>query len=176
MLQIKLINTNNTHFDLAWDLYENSFPIEERRSISSQKLIMNHPNYNFEIVMVNNELIGIILWWGFNDIRFIEHFTTTENIRGKGFGKAIIEKFKQQNSLPILLEVDIPKQNIDQRRIEFYQRLKFYLNPHFYQQPPLNKEHKALALLLMSYPDPISVVYIENFKKQYHPIIYQTLD
>ena len=123
--------------------------------------------------MYKKQILGFLLWWNFDDLRFIEHFAIKEIYRGKGFGKIILETFKNLNANPIYLEVDIPDQNSKQRRIEFYQRSGFHLNHHFYQQPPLHKNYQALTLLLMSYPTPISVADIEHFKKHYYPIIYQ---
>lgn len=172
MKRIKLIDTENNKFKQAWNLYERSFPLEERRTLAFQKIIIKHVNYSFEVILHGEEFIGIILWWGFSDLRFIECFATIENIRGKGFGKKILEDFKSIDNRPIILEVELPDEKIKERRIQFYKRLGFNLNNYFYKQPPLYKGGLSVDLLVMSYPTPILREEFDNFIKKYHPIIY----
>jgi len=40
---IRLTHTNQTHFQDAWDLYENTFPKEERRDLDFQNVIIKVP-------------------------------------------------------------------------------------------------------------------------------------
>lgn len=168
----KVSNIKDNYFEKAWDLYETSFPIEERRTKKNQSIIMSKANYNFEIIMHEEDFLGFLLWWSFDDLRFIEHFAICQNQRSNGFGKIILKKFMQRNQLPIILELDIPDQIIKQKRIKFYQHAGFHLNLHFYQQPALHKNYPALTLYLMSFPNPMSVNDIKHFTKSYHPIIY----
>jgi len=172
---IQLSSIKNKYFYDAWRLYEDSFPIDERRELESQIRIMNHLNYNFEAIVIDTELIGFILWWNFHDLRFIEHFAIKQLHRSKGIGKQVLEIFKKMDPLAILIEVDIPDKHINQRRIEFYEKAGFNLNNFTYQQPPLRKDGNSVALLTMSYPEPFSSKDINHFIKNYHPIIYQII-
>ena len=90
---IRIENTLDTYFSAAWDLYENSFPLEERRLIDSQLKVFKHLNYNFDVIIEEEKFIGFLIWWEFDKLRYIEYFATVESIRNKGFGKRIIEKF-----------------------------------------------------------------------------------
>jgi hypothetical protein len=47
----------------------------------------------------------------------------------------ILEDFIKGNSNPTLLEVELPDSAINNKRIEFYERLRFKLNLHEYKVP-----------------------------------------
>lgn len=170
---IRIENNLDKYFTEAWDLYETSFPLEERRSLDSQVNVFKNLNYYFDVIIEDGKFIGFLLWWDFDNLRFIEYFATVESIRNKGFGKLIIETFLKRSQKPIILEVELPDSNIRERRIEFYKRLGFHLNPHFYEVPPIKEGLSALEFLIMSFPDVISENDVINFVEQCHPIIFK---
>ncbi len=77
MKQVKLENISDTFFPMAWELYEGAFPLEERRLKDAQARVMTKRNYNFDIVINNDQFIGFILWWDFETLRYVEHFATS---------------------------------------------------------------------------------------------------
>ena len=172
MEKIRIEHISDKYFTEAWALYENSFPFKERRLIDSQVNVLKHLNYNFDIYIEDEKLIGFLIWWEFDLLRYIEYFATTEHIRNKGFGKLIMGKFKARNQKPIILEVELPNSELQQRRIKFYERLGFHLNPHFYEIKPIHKGYSTLELLIMSFPYSISENDVKNFVEQCHPIIF----
>lgn len=172
MNQIRLENISDNYFHKAWKLYENSFPLEERRLLDAQEHLMRKHDYHFDVIIDENQLIGFLLWWDFETYRFIDHFATSIEQRNKGFGKLILENFMASNDKPILLEVELPDSSIKLRRINFYERLGFKLNQHYYEIPPLNDNQSSLQLLLMSYPSFISKKDVDQFIERYHPIIF----
>jgi GNAT superfamily N-acetyltransferase len=173
MEQIRIENNLDNYFREAWRLYENSFPLEERRLINSQVKLFKNLNYNFDIIIKEEKFIGFILWWEFDNLRYIEYFATVESLRNKGFGKLIIEKFIKRSQKPIILEVELPQSAIKKRRINFYERLGFQLNNHFYEIAPMHEGFSALKLLIMSFPYAISEEDVSNFTEQCHPIIFK---
>lgn len=173
MKLLRLKNISNKYFYKAWELYEDAFPLEERRLLDTQIHVMKKPNYHFDITIDEKQLIGFLLWWDFKTYRYIDHFATTTQQRNKGFGKLILEKFMNRNNKPILLEVELPTSTINQRRIKFYERIGFKLNQHYYEVPPLEEGQAPLQLLLMSYPDILSAQDVEQFIKTCHPIIFK---
>ncbi len=173
MEQIRIENNLDNYFREAWRLYENSFPLEERRLIDSQVKLFKNSNYNFDIIIKEEKFIGFVLWWEFDNLRYIEYFATIESIRNKGFGKRIIEKFIKRSQKPIILEVELPKSAIQQRRIKFYERIGFQLNHHFYEIAPMHEGFSALELRIMSFPSAISENDLRNFTEQCHPIIFK---
>ncbi len=169
MESIRLRHINQTHFQDAWDLYENAFPKDERRALGLQKEIMKNPNYHFDIVRLDGIFVGFILWWQFEGIKYIEHLATEPKFRGKGYGKIIVEQFISKSRDDIILEVEMPSNSINKRRIAFYERLNFKLNPHYYEQLPMQKGGKPIQLQLMTYPDKLTdaklLAFKENFRK-----------
>lgn len=173
MNQIRLKKISDNYFNKAWKLYEDAFPIEERKLLNEQTQIMKASNYHFDIIIDNNKMIGFLLWWNFETLRYIDHFATCIEQRNKGFGKQILKKFVATNNKPVLLEVELPNSTLNKRRIKFYERIGFKLNQHYYEIPPLKEGHKPLQLLLMSYPTFITEKDVEQFTKTCHPILFK---
>lgn len=160
-------------FPQAWNLYKKSFPPEERRQLRTQKKIMNNPLYHFEIITDKGNFIGFILWWGFKDVRYIEHLATSPGLRGKGYGLRVLQNFIPKSDIPVLLEVEHPTSEINKRRIGFYQRIGFALNEHPYKHPPYKKGGDYVSLMLMTYPKTITEAEAGYFCKKYHPAIHE---
>lgn len=174
MKRIRLFSTSDNHFSEAWNLYEEAFPVEERRSLEDQIRVFIKDDYHFEILTDEDQFIGFILWWDLEPFRYIDHFATSTQHRNKGFGRMILQTFISSHKKPILLEVELPTSDMNKRRIVFYERLGFQLNQHHYEIPPLEEEDSALQLLLMSYPNTISEKEVVRFVKNCHPIIFES--
>ena len=172
MKQIRLKNISDNYFDIAWELYKEAFPLNERRLFVAQERLMSDSKYHFDILIDNNQLIGFLLWWDLEWFRYIDHFATSKQLRNKGYGKLILEKFIKNNDKPILLEVELPASELNKRRIKFYERIGFKLNKHYYELPDFEGNQQPLELKLMTYPNLISKKDVEQFVKNCHPIIF----
>lgn len=164
---------SEVYFSESWNLYESAFPEEERRTMDAQERLFKNNNYHFDVFSQGDKFVGFLLWWDFGGFRFIEHFATSESVRNRGFGGLILEGFKKRSETRIILEVELPKSKIEQRRIQFYQRIGFHLNHHFYEIPVLKEGGTTLQLLIMSFPNAISEKEVKNFSKHYHPILFE---
>lgn len=173
MKLIRLKNTTDHYFEKAWDLYNDAFPLKERRLLDQQSYVLQSDNYHFDIVIDKDQFIGFILWWDFDSLRYIEHFATAVEQRNKGLGKLILNQFIDSDDKPIILEVELPVSNINKRRIKFYERLNFKLNQHHYETPPSREGQSPLQLLLMSYPNTMSKKDVDFFVEKYHPVIFK---
>ena len=173
MERIRLRHLSDDYFHDAWKIYQDAFPLEERRILDAQKKVMKNENYHFDIICDGNHLIGFLLWWDLDTHRYIDHFATSKEQRNKGYGKLILESFMAFNDKPILLEVELPNSTINQRRIKFYERSGFKFNQHHYELPAFKKGELPLELKLMSFPDHLNKVEVELFKKISHPIIFE---
>ena len=163
------------YFQEAWELYQAAFPIDERREIEVQEKIFEHEDFYFEIITENNDFIGFITWWKFEGLLYIEYLATLDIHRGKGYGKSIHEDFISNHSEEYettILEVELPNSEIDKRRIGFYERLNFKLNPHKYQQLPYRVNGAKVDLLIMSYPTTIDEVTLTKFEKYFKEKCY----
>lgn len=173
MKYIRIKTTEHPLFTQAWNLYKSSFPPEERRQLRTQKKIMDNPLYHFDIITDKDYFIGFILWWNFEDVRYIEHLATSPHLRGKGYGLRVLEKFISKPESSVLLEVEHPTSEINKRRIGFYQRIGFILSEHEYKHPPYKKGGEYVSLMLMTYPDSITEKKARLFCEKYHPIIHE---
>jgi len=173
MKLIRLKHISDNYFQKAWKLYENAFPVEERRLLDNQSYILQNDNYHFDVLIDKDQFIGFILWWDFDTHRYIDHFATALKQRNKGIGKLILNKFIDSDNKSIILEVELPTSNINERRIKFYERIGFKLNQHYYEIPVIKEDLSSLQLLIMSYPNLISKKDIDLFVAKNHPIIFK---
>ena len=173
MKRLRIKNTSDTYFLEAWQLYEDAFPIEERRLLDDQSLVLQNEEYHFDVLINNNQFMGFILWWDFDTNRYIDHFATAVAQRNQGLGKTILNSFIESSNKPIILEVELPICNLNKRRIQFYKNVGFKQNQHPYKMPPLRKGYPAVELLLMTYPNSISVKEMALFVEKCHPIIFK---
>lgn len=111
--------------------------------------------------------------WEFPILRFVEHIAVDPNIRGGGVGKKMMADYISQSEKPVLLEVEPPNGEIEQRRIGFYERLGFHLNPFEYVQPPLREGQADLPLLIMTYPRPLNVEEFNLFRETLYTEVYK---
>jgi GNAT superfamily N-acetyltransferase len=108
MKLIRLKQISDNYFQKAWKLYEDAFPIEERRLLDDQSYILQNDSYHFDVLIDKDQFTGFILWWDFDTHRYIDHFATALEQRNKGIGKLILNKFIDSNNKSIILEVELP--------------------------------------------------------------------
>ena len=71
----RLTSAAGADFEPAFDLYGVSFPIHEQRLIESQRSIMTHPEYLFDLIYDDSgEWCGDMLYWETADFIYVEHF------------------------------------------------------------------------------------------------------
>lgn len=160
-------------FEKYWNLYLDAFPPEERREKDYQLETLSQEAYNLDAVLCDDQFIGFLCWWSFQDIRFIEHFATEPSVRGHGYGQETLVQFISEDPRIILLEVEPADNSIKHRRIEFYKRLNFILNDHPYSYPSYTgKGNSFVELYVMTYGQPISLEALQQFKDNCFPIIF----
>lgn len=151
-----------SHFEEVFKLMEKSFPKNEYRAKESQKKLLKNPMYKLDVKTdESGKTIAFIASWDFPKFIFIEHLAVDPSCRGKGMGSKIMKDFINNSKKPIVLEIEIPNDEISIKRKNFYEKLGFKLNNHEYYQLPLRKGDKPMKLNLMSYPEEIPD---ENFE------------
>lgn len=144
--------------EAVWQLMVESFPYEERRSRDDQQKVMGHSDYRLKVLHnANHDLLGFISCWLFPHFLFVEHFAISALFRNKGLGAQLFTDYclEPHAERLIVLEVERPDSELAKRRIGFYERLGFKMNPFTYMQPSYHAEGDGLPLLLMSYPSAI---------------------
>ena len=91
--------------------------------------------------------------WELENLAFIEHFAVDARCRNGGLGAGLLQELLQGLGVQTVLEVEPPDHEMAVRRIHFYERNGFVLNPYEdYVQPALSEEAKDLPLRIMTYP------------------------
>lgn len=136
-------------------VYKFSFPEIERRSIDKMLYILEHEDrFNVLLLTKDDQHVGFLTYWFFDDFIFAEHFAIDSTIRGKGYGRETIQNFIKSIDKPIVLEVEEPKDEMSIKRISFYESCGFKLWDNIsYAQPPYEEGNPHLPLKLMTYRD-----------------------
>lgn len=131
-------------------LLTDSFPEEEYRDLKElQKYTDTVAHFYNNIIYDNEKQIGIITYWDFDSFYYVEHFAIDPAQRNGGYGQKVLEHLKHQVNLPIVLEVELPTEEIARRRINFYQKNAYELWEKEYFQPPYKAGHDFLPMFLM---------------------------
>lgn len=129
-------------------LYELAFPVEERRNLSAQQLLLDNGALQLQVIEKNGVFAGFVFCWLLTEFIFIEHFAIAENQRGAGVGSRVMTLLMAQYR-QIVLEVEPPQSKDAQRRIAFYEGLGFSPYPWPYRQPPYRAGGTPLTMWLM---------------------------
>ncbi|WP_379164204.1 GNAT family N-acetyltransferase [Paenibacillus sp. sgz5001063] len=164
---------NPTAFDEIYAIMEASFPDTEIRTFMGQKALLDHPCYQLHTELdTEKRLQAFLAAWEFPELSFVEHLAVHPKVRGSGIGKKLMQTYLSGSDKPVVLEVELPESEIAARRIGFYERLGFYLNPYDYVQPPLREGQADLPLRLMTYPRPATKQEFLKFREILYTEVY----
>lgn len=173
MKTILLKNTQDQYFRESFKLYTEAFPGVERRDEEYHKEAFLRSEFRpCVIVGDSEEFMGILFWWQFEKLVYLEHFAMIPKVRCKGFGRKILSLFIEGQKLPILLEAEMPMDDLSKRRIGFYERQGFVQNSERYFQPKYYPQAPRIELKLMTYPVAFSLDLIRYFREDCHPRIF----
>ncbi|MEI7828164.1 MAG: GNAT family N-acetyltransferase [Prolixibacteraceae bacterium] len=131
------------------DLYVIAFPPEERRNTSDLTRMLNNPDMYFSAILVDEVVVGFVVFWKFNGFLYIEHLAIYPCHRKKGIGRVVLKQLQKEGN-PILLEVEIPFDEASNLRVNFYQGSGFSSLPVYYNQPPYRKGESLVPMFLFS--------------------------
>lgn len=132
--------------------YTHSFPADERRDFDELIPLLAHTDMHFCGLVEDTYLVGFIVYWQWDDILFVEHLAVDPQQRGNQFGQKALALLLHIPCRYVLLEVERPTDVLSQRRIQFYERQGFTLNPFDYVQPPYQPGKAAVPMRSMSIP------------------------
>lgn len=138
--------------DLVEKTYTSSFPEEERRDFSLvRKLLEEDSRFEMYALLRDGIYVGFITGWQFEGFVYAEHFAIDESARNGGIGAKAMTSFLALHEDPVVLEVEMPTEEMSKRRIGFYERLGFVLDHHVYFQPPYRRGEALLEMRLDSW-------------------------
>ncbi|MBT2289642.1 GNAT family N-acetyltransferase [Paenibacillus albidus] len=168
--------SNFTTFDEIFAIMEVSFPPSEIRTYEDQRALLTLPEYRLLTEQdADGRTIAFLAAWEFAAFRFVEHIAVGPQIRGGGLGRKLMTRYIGQSPKPVLLEVEPPMGELEQRRVGFYERLGFHLNSYDYVQPPLRKGQADLPLQIMTYPGPLTAEEFSSFRAVLYTEVYKVI-
>jgi ribosomal protein S18 acetylase RimI-like enzyme len=152
--------------------YTESFPVEERRDFALvRELLVNEPRFALCALSHEKRYIGFISFWQFDDFAYIEHFAVDKSRRNEGWGGTILRQFAEKIN-PIVLESELPVDELSARRIRFYERQGFVAIRRPYLQPPYRKGDGWIPLCLMVYGNLAADSLFEQIKQTIYRYVY----
>lgn len=178
MISINKIKTVNAeYYNFTEELLTSAFPKEERRELALQRdYTDNNPLFFNNIILDNDTPVGFITYWKFEDYYYIEHFAIHPSQRNEGYGKKVLEHLHKTLNAPIVLEVELPNDEMSIRRIGFYERVNYKLWENEYSQPPYRKGDDYLPMHLMVYGDLDSEKDFDRIKHNLYKEVYLVED
>lgn len=175
MKEIRLTQLVSQHLPQAILLYENAFPFYERRPTTTWvQFIKQHSNFKaLAILNSKNIFCGFITNWMFPTFVYIEHFAILSSIRSHGLGSQALETFITQYApKPIVLEAELPLDEISQHRIAFYTRHGFSTIKHIYFQPGYEPNPQRLEMSLLCNNENWAANNFETIKQTLYRDVY----
>lgn len=155
--------------------YTDSFPPEERRDFSLVRDLIPTDIFHAYALLEEGRYVGFITAWQWDDFSYIEHFAIDASARNGGIGGKALKQFLAFLGKPVVLEVEMPTDEMCKRRIGFYERLGFTLDNHAYRQPPYRPGDSWLDMLLMSYGPLDLTQHYDTVKDRIHQNVYGVL-
>lgn len=128
-----------------------AFPPDEQRSAELQRRNIDLCNIFYcNAIERDGQFVGLLNYWDLGDLVYVEHFAIVANLRGNGIGRDALALLRRLTALPIILEVELPVDELTRRRIRFYERCGFRLCSSFnYRQPPYDHRSAEIPMYLM---------------------------
>ncbi len=153
------------HFAACWELYEESFPPEERRTLPCQRAAMAGAG-DFHCLCFHDEtgLAGIAFFWQADTFIYVEHLAIAPARRGQGLGHRLLEQLAGRG-LPLILEIEPVADAATERRWRFYRSAGFHRLPFAHLQPIYRHGDSPLPLELLSYPHAMDAAEVAAFEQ-----------
>ena len=175
-MELELERVTKENFNELYALMENDFPEAERRTKADQESLLKNKHAYVNFIKVDGKIAGYFVFWDFGDFLFVEHLATKKEFRGQGLGSIFLKNFISQTNKNILLEVELPTDEISTKRIKFYERLGFVLNDHDYTQPSYHGGGDELPMKVMTLKDKLSKADYERIIRKIKSSVYDTCE
>lgn len=160
-------------FGKMYSLMESSFPTDEYRPYDEQLALMSQNEYKVFVKKDDDRVSAFAAVWEFCDFVFIEHLAVDSSLRNNGLGSTLLRELSSKTDKLILLEVELPENEMSRRRIGFYERNGFFLNDYDYVQPPISEGKKPVPLRIMTYGRKIEKIEFLSVKEALYKFVYR---
>lgn len=150
-MKLTRIKTNHPQYAFVEKLFLDSFPENERRPLEEQRSNTDG-NDAFSCYLLTEEdglSVGFITIWDLDSFYYAEHFAVDPSLRNGGYGSRVMQALLKEMDKPLVLEVELPDNEMSCRRIGFYERQGFRVWSKDYMQPSYRAGGDMLPLYLM---------------------------
>lgn len=172
---MKLTKLYPDYIEQAVSLYEAAFPTVERRPTALWRAYMqSQPAFNAQAILNDDEeFCGFITTWHFDSFIYGEHFAILPEMRNGGFGgKAYDMLLEQCGDKDLIIEVEMPEDEMAKRRIKFYERHRMAIVECDYLQPPYTAGGEYFPLRLMSSAPENTTANFDEVRATIHREVY----
>lgn len=168
---VRIQDAAHPYFVRAWDIYERSFPLCEQRPLAEHIKALNDPAFHYNLLIEQGQLVGLLSWWDWDaadgtPFRFGEHFAISPELRGGGYGSQALQYLLGDQMRLVLLEIDLPIDDISRRREQFYKRNGLVTNYEYdHVHPSFRPTTEPHKLLVMSYPRALAPAEFQEFQR-----------
>ena len=170
-----MLQEPDDHFRQAWAIYEESFPVDERRPLTEQLQTLTDPRYTFTPLLDDaGTVVGLLGYWRLEAFTFLEHIAISSVCRGSGLGTSTVKGLQDAAPLPLILETELPEMNSQaHKRVRWYESLGFQSNLQDYVQPAYAKHQNPVPSRIMSYPHLLSPGDFEPIRQTLYSQVYR---
>ncbi|MCC8088571.1 MAG: GNAT family N-acetyltransferase [Rikenellaceae bacterium] len=165
MERIQIKNTEDQYFQSAWEIYNYSFPENEKRDLEHQRIAFSSKEYRMYGYLDGEKFVGFIGCWNFDEYLYIEHFAINREIRGGGYGSMILAELEASIDKTIILEIDEVVDEISAKRLRFYKNLGFNETGIIHDGHSYHAGDILPRLEILSYPTAINRTLYEKFNE-----------
>lgn len=146
----EITDTNDRYYNSFREIYSVSFPVHEQRDLQQQKIAFSTNRYHLTAEVEKDDVVSFIAWWDFPSYVYIEHFAVSPKYRGKNIGSNMIKTFAERVKKTIVLEIDPLENEISRKRLTFYEKAGYKVNPYKHTHPPYDPNNKPHELLILT--------------------------
>ena len=151
MEYLKITPEDSIRWESVWNLYEESFPVAERRKMGDHLRACGDDRFFPLSAWEGGELIGLMFFWEWDSYRYLEYLAVNPALRGHGYGSQLLRHLRD-SAHTIILEIDPLSNEMSVRRLQFYERSGYTLTPYRFVHLPYRLDANAQELLILSYP------------------------
>lgn len=164
-------------FESFFSLMVKAFPPTERRTKEEAfSIFTSLPCYHVIGLKKEEKVIAFVAYWLFEEACFVDHLAVDESLRGQGIGSDLMRHLIDNIASTIVLEVEPPEDEITKKRISFYEKIGFHLNDFPYVQPSMQPGQPEIPLMIMSYPNNLTLAQFEVSRKRIFRECYKVLN
>ena len=170
----RVIETNSKEYNFIEGLLTTSFPEDEYRDLEEQRNnTCSNKYFNLMLATKEENAIGFISYWAFDTFCYVEHLAIHPQMRNKGYGNIIIKELQRINKT-IVLEAELPINELTKRRVEFYKRLGFTTFNNEYIQPAYRADSNQIPMFLMYWQKEITNISFETTRNTIYKNVYNS--